>query len=374
MSPNTLPPSPVSAARATGTTETATSNSRLPEGTVQCMVRTRIPTRFGRDVYVHLYRNSLDDKEHLALVFGQAIRSRTVDAPVAGETADDRLTRGASLADPVADSRGPACNPRHASASPVPPAVAAVVAPAADSAVADEEAPRPEYPLVRLHSECFTGETISSVRCDCGDQLDEAMRLMALAGEGVVVYLRQEGRGIGLYEKLRAYNLQDQGHDTVAANLLLNHPADLRTYDVASLILVDLGVDKVRLLTNNPDKLEKITSVGIDVVTRVGMVPAHWTVKSRSGRRHRQPHGLAHVLSGKPHAVHDDDDDDEEDASGTESAVSDEAIAATPVYPEMEAYLRTKVERMRHIIDLSASPVKGSAVSSVTVAGVQQQI
>ncbi|ORZ41393.1 GTP cyclohydrolase II-domain-containing protein, partial [Catenaria anguillulae PL171] len=234
--------------------------------TVRCLVRTRIPTRFGADVYVHLYHNSLDNKEHLALVFGQRIRSRTLDLPHADAESDaDRLTRGASVADPASASTGPRVHPRHASRP-----VTAVAAMGADNASVHEP------PLVRLHSECFTGETISSVRCDCGDQLDEAMRLMSVEGNGVIVYLRQEGRGIGLLEKLRAYNLQDQGHDTVTANLLLNHPADLRTYDVASLILDDLGIHQVRLLTNNPDKMEQIAKVGIQVVDRVGMIPTHW--------------------------------------------------------------------------------------------------
>ena len=126
-------------------------------------------------------------------------------------------------------------------------------------------------PLVRIHSECFTGETAGSQRCDCGEQLDEALRLICASstrtstGErmpprGVIVYMRQEGRGIGLLDKLLAYNLQDMGHDTVAANVLLGHLPDARKYDISSAILRDLGVDACRLLTNNPENCLLYTS------------------------------------------------------------------------------------------------------------------
>ena len=127
--------------------------------------------------------------------------------------------------------------------------------------------------LVRVHSECFTGDVLGSQRCDCGEQLNRAMQMIARAGTGVVVYMRQEGRGIGLAEKLRAYNLQDAGHDTVEANLLLGHDADARDYTVAALILQELGVGGVRLMTNNPTKISELAKLGIAVRERVAMHP-----------------------------------------------------------------------------------------------------
>ncbi len=126
-----------------------------------------------------------------------------------------------------------------------------------------------ENVLVRLHSECFTGDVLGSLRCDCGEQLHRAMRIIACEGQGIILYLRQEGRGIGLPEKLRAYNLQDQGYDTVDANLMLGHQADERDYTVAALILQDLGVQSVQLLTNNPVKIESLQELGVPVTARI---------------------------------------------------------------------------------------------------------
>jgi 3,4-dihydroxy 2-butanone 4-phosphate synthase / GTP cyclohydrolase II len=127
--------------------------------------------------------------------------------------------------------------------------------------------------LVRIHSECLTGDVFGSLRCDCGAQLEQAVERVAEAGRGVVLYLRgHEGRGIGLAHKLRAYALQEQGFDTVEANLQLGFPADARDYDAASLILRGLGVTRVRLLTNNPDKLAALEQAGLEVVERVPLV------------------------------------------------------------------------------------------------------
>src|SRR5215813_5740216 len=123
--------------------------------------------------------------------------------------------------------------------------------------------------LVRVHSECFTGDVLGSLRCDCGAQLAQAVQLIGQEGAGVIIYLRQEGRGIGLLSKLRAYNLQDQGYDTVEANLLLGHGADERDYTIAALILKHLGIRSVRLLTNNPLKTEGLQKSGITVNARI---------------------------------------------------------------------------------------------------------
>lgn len=131
-----------------------------------------------------------------------------------------------------------------------------------------------ESPLVRVHSECFTGDVLGSMRCDCGEQLDQSLALVAAAGVGIVIYLRQEGRGIGLLEKLRAYNLQDQGFDTVDANLMLGHGADEREYSLAALILQDLSVTTIRLITNNPAKILALEASGIKVSERVALAVA----------------------------------------------------------------------------------------------------
>ena len=125
---------------------------------------------------------------------------------------------------------------------------------------------------VRIHSECFTGDVLGSRRCDCGEQLRLAMDYIAGQSMGVIVYLRQEGRGIGLLEKLRAYNLQDSGYDTVEANLALGHSEDEREYSMAAAILQDLGVQSVQLLTNNPDKISGLESLGVRVTGRVPLV------------------------------------------------------------------------------------------------------
>lgn len=130
-------------------------------------------------------------------------------------------------------------------------------------------------PLVRLHSQCLTGDVLGSQRCDCGPQLDAALEAMAAEGQGVLVYLAQEGRGIGLINKLRAYALQDQGLDTVEANLRLGYPADQRRFGAAAGILHDLGVGRLRLLTNNPRKEQALRQAGLEVVQRIPLRAGH---------------------------------------------------------------------------------------------------
>lgn len=123
--------------------------------------------------------------------------------------------------------------------------------------------------LVRIHSECLTGDAFASLKCDCGPQLQATQKIINEFGQGVILYLRQEGRGIGLTNKIRAYALQDQGHDTVDANLMLNLPADARSYDMCTIMLEHLKVKQVKLITNNPSKIEALKQLDIDVVDRV---------------------------------------------------------------------------------------------------------
>jgi len=180
----------------------------MPEITVTRAASTRIPTDYGEFQLVY-FENSVDNKAHLAFCMGD------FDEQPNGTTTDDVL--------------------------------------------------------VRLHSECLTGDIFGSRRCDCGEQLDNSLQMIAREGRGVLVYLRQEGRGIGLLEKIRAYNLQDTGVDTVDANLMLGHQADERDYTVAVRILENLGISSVRLITNNPSKISALEDSGIKVNNRVAL-------------------------------------------------------------------------------------------------------
>jgi GTP cyclohydrolase II len=318
---------------------------QLPE--VRCEVRARIPTTTGQEMFLHLYKNNLDSKEHLAIVFGPQIRSTSLDAVRPGETERDRMIRGAYIGrlhpgrttsrieqirkeagsrpaivgQAAPQSRGAtttstgikkdsppfstepptgrgdvghAAPQSNGASAEVPTGTEDVEHPLQDGVSEGEvvrATPKKTAPLVRIHSECYTGETVWSARCDCGEQLDEAARLMALPSNtagGCIIYLRQEGRGIGLGEKLKAYNLQDLGHDTYEANLLLRHPADARSYGLATAMLVDLGLGGeagIRLLTNNPEKVRAVEGPGREVVVkeRVAMVPLAWQTGGKTG-------------------------------------------------------------------------------------------
>ncbi|OZJ04411.1 hypothetical protein BZG36_02913 [Bifiguratus adelaidae] len=280
-----------------------------PTVEVECQVRARIPTIAGGEMFLYSYKNSQDTKEHMAIVYGSDIRSRSLDRPRPGETALDRIVRGAYQGDRLPQLIND--ETQAASLESISP----YLMPYAMLPRHDLQAYH-SPPLVRIHSECYTGETVHSARCDCGEQLDRAMELMQAEGRGIIVYLRQEGRGIGLTEKLKAYNLQDLGFDTVNANLLLGHGADERQYGIAAAILRDLVSDgseppQIRLLTNNPDKIEQLEKHGLKVGKRVPMVPRSWTP----------------------------------DPSGKQ----------TPKHKEMDRYLEVKIRRMRHLLD---SPVQ----------------
>ncbi|MFQ6392898.1 bifunctional 3,4-dihydroxy-2-butanone-4-phosphate synthase/GTP cyclohydrolase II [Nocardia sp. KC 131] len=166
--------------------------------------------------------------------------------------------------------------------------------------------PRPDSALVRLHSECLTGDALGSLRCDCGDQLDASMRAMAAEGSGVVVYLRgQEGRGIGLLNKLRAYELQDHGADTVEADLALGLPVDARGYAAGAQVLADLGLRSVRLLSNNPAKAAGLVAHGIAVVRRLPLqtTPTEHNIRYLRAKRDRMDRQLSEVDSVRERAT-----------------------------------------------------------------------
>jgi 3,4-dihydroxy 2-butanone 4-phosphate synthase/GTP cyclohydrolase II len=150
--------------------------------------------------------------------------------------------------------------------------------------------------LVRVHSQCVTGDVFGSQRCDCGEQLEMAMKMIAESGKGVIVYMRQEGRGIGLHNKIKAYNLQDNGMDTVEANEALGFPADRRDYGIGMQILVDLGLRNLRLLTNNPTKRAGLEGYGLQVVERIPIeaTPNEHNVRYLETKRKK----MGHLLGG----------------------------------------------------------------------------
>ena len=162
--------------------------------------------------------------------------------------------------------------------------------------------------LARVHSECLTSEVFGSLKCDCKEQLDAAMAEAARRGAGVILYLRQEGRGIGLGNKIRAYDLQSRGHDTVDANRLLGLPDDVRRYDVARDMLEWLGVKSIRLMTNNPEKVQGLRALGVNVVTRVPVVvaPNPFSAGYLEAKRLRMAHELPQIGERLPRAANGD--------------------------------------------------------------------
>src|SRR5690554_7689957 len=163
--------------------------------------------------------------------------------------------------------------------------------------------------LARLHSECLTGDALFSKRCDCGPQLASALERIAKEGRGVLLYLRQEGRGIGLLNKIRAYNLQDQGADTVEANERLGFAADMRNYSMCQPMLEHLGVKHIRLMTNNPRKVKALSEAGVDVVERVPLQVGRNPFND--GYLNTKASKLGHFLPQAPEAplmTHQDDD------------------------------------------------------------------
>jgi GTP cyclohydrolase II len=231
---------------------------------VQCMVRALLTTPFG-PAFLHVYVNNRDQKEHLALVFdheqlqlgaeqSSGIRSRSLDDTWSDkETNLHRIVRGAYL-----NKLDPAW---QVPSAPVTPQFWTCT------------------PLVRIQSECFTGETLLNGRCDCRTQVDEALRALSTPpstdgkAQGILIYLRQEGRDIGIISKLRAYNLQDYGFDDVTANILLGHGADDRLYDDAAAILHDLSATKIKLMTSQQSKVDELKQYGIDVADTVPFGP-----------------------------------------------------------------------------------------------------
>jgi len=179
-----------------------------------------------------------------------------------------------------------------------------------------------DTPLVRLHSECMTGDVFGSRKCDCGEQLNAALSMIVKEKSGLLIYSRQEGRGIGLFNKIRAYELQERGFDTLDANLQLGLPADGRTYEPAAAMLKYLGVNNIRLITNNPAKAEALRKLGVDVVSTLNnVIPAHpenlGYLKTKAARM-RHNYGLSAIPLALDFGADDGKSSDDESPSSKE--------------------------------------------------------
>jgi 3,4-dihydroxy 2-butanone 4-phosphate synthase/GTP cyclohydrolase II len=238
------------------------------------VVETTLPNQYGQWRAIG-YVNSIDGTEHLALVLGDLGPAEAV-ASTPMVPVPDVAVRGD-------DPPSPPTVPVRGDDPPSPPTVP----------VRGDDPPSPPDVLVRMHSECLTGDVFGSQRCDCGTQLNAAMATIAAEGRGIVLYLRgHEGRGIGLVSKLRAYQLQDGGVDTVDANTELGFPVDAREYSTGGQMLADLGVSSLRLLTNNPDKINGLADFGLKVTGSVSL-PVNAT-----------PHNLRYLVAKRDRLGH----------------------------------------------------------------------
>jgi GTP cyclohydrolase II len=356
----------------------------MEESKITCQVATRIPTEFAskganNSLRILLYTNSTDNKEHLALVFGDGYLSKSLQKVRAGdEDPKQRKIRGAlvpstneaealfennsiidkACAENSSVHQGPEMGQEHSTASyesdsSLPCQEEHVSCNSCNDSIdsksntANESRASPvsfkplkenirKAPLVRIHSSCLTGEAFGSLRCDCGEQLQESLRLMSKEG-GVVVYMQQEGRGIGLLDKLKAYNLIDMGYDTYSANVALGHEPDERDYTVAAAILEDLGIQKIRLLTNNPDKIGQLTRDGVQIIERVPMIPISW----------QSP--LDPTKDSPKHEMESGNLTRDGNSGENESEILGNNMKTVL---DRDGYLLTKIKRMGHVLEI----------------------